>query len=520
MPGLNDVETRLPSVWQSLFARIIFVVAVLVVIATALPFVPSLTNYRHTLMANKLSVARTAVFALDMDSDGNFDRTLSFGQKTKLLQHIGAHRVEVRGADGRVLVVSETTPPEAKVTYDLDRHTDIGFLIDTFASLFRDNNQVVQLHGLAPNDPSVVVDMVVEQRPMADELISFAKTMLLPLIVVRLLFLAIVVVVLRSLILAPLRRLSVSMIAFRNHPGDPGRVIAASNRKDEIGVAERELAAMQSVLRSTLGQHGRLAALGEAVSKINHDLRGILSTARLVSDRLAASDDPIVKKSLPPLLSALDRAVRLCKRTLDFSASEPVLKRMRFPFKLFIDEVATAVIPAAGTEFVLINDAPPDVFVYADRDQFFRAFSNLISNAIEAKARRFSIAAHRNEDDEFVITVADDGTGIPDEVRANLFQPFAGRSRVGGTGLGLAIVREVIRGHGGTITLTSTGPLGTVFEIVLPPSAVTAAPKVRATRRWGGLRTIDGRIGDGHMGDGQMSDGQKTKGHATERPDR
>ena len=133
---------------------------------------------------------------------------------------------------------------------------------------------------------------------------------------------------LKRLLLAPLRTLTASMIAFRNRPHDPGHVITVSGRRDEIGVAEVELATMQNALRQTLGQHGRLAALGEAVSKINHDLRSILSTARLLSDRLAESDDPTVKKSLPPILSALDRAVRLCKGTLDFAATEPVLRQI------------------------------------------------------------------------------------------------------------------------------------------------------------------------------------------------
>ena len=63
---------------------------------------------------------------------------------------------------------------------------------------------------------------------------------------------------------------------------------------------------------------------------------------------------------------------------------------------------------------------------------------------------------------------------------------------VGGTGLGLAIVREVFRGHGGSIEVKSTGPMGTSFEVVLPSSAVTSAPKLRASRRWGAWRAIDG----------------------------
>ena len=96
-------------------------------------------------------------------------------------------------------------------------------------------------------------------------------------------------------------------------------MIAASRRKDEIGVAERELAVMQQTVRRALGQRARLAALGTAVTKINHDLRNILATVRLVTDGLTASAAPEVRRILPRLLEAIDRAVALCTRTLDFS---------------------------------------------------------------------------------------------------------------------------------------------------------------------------------------------------------
>ena len=505
--GASDVEMRSQAMGLGLSTRILILTAIFVMVATSIIFTPALMRYRYLQMANQLATAHTAALAAEVAPD----KILSSGDQATILKLVGMHRIDVRWPDGQTLLLSESEFPAAAITYDLPQGVTTGLLADTFSSLLKASDATVHLRGPSPQDINAVVDVVIDESILNRQLRTFAVRMSFFMMAISIAVATMVFIALRVLILAPLKRLTVSMIAFRNRPDDPGQVIAVSGRKDEIGVAERELAAMQSVLRSTLGQHGRLAALGEAVSKINHDLRGILSTARLVSDRLAESDDPIVKKSLPPLLSALDRAVRLCKRSLDFSASEPALKRMRFPLKLFIDEVAaTAMMPAVGTGFVAINDVPLDLFVYADRDQFFRAFSNLIGNAIEAKARRFAIGARRNEDEGLVITVADDGTGIPDAVRANLFKPFAGRSRVGGNGLGLAIVREVIRGHGGTIALTSTGPLGTVFEIVLPPSAVTATPKVRAARRWGGLRTIDGQTGAG----------QTNNGRATERQDR
>src|SRR3546814_8221299 len=97
---------------------------------------------------------------------------------------------------------------------------------------------------------------------------------------------------LRWLLVRPMSRLTRAMVAFAEKPQDGGRIIRPSGRRDEVGSAERELASMQEGLRAALHHRARLAALGEAVTKINHDLRNILATAQLLSDRLAGSGDP------------------------------------------------------------------------------------------------------------------------------------------------------------------------------------------------------------------------------------
>src|SRR5262249_43598275 len=157
-----------------------------------------------------------------------------------------------------------------------------------------------------------------------------------------------------------------------------------SRRSDEIGVATRNLAEMQTGLVAALRQKAHLAALGEAVGKINHDLRNILSTARLVSDRLTASADPYVRKTAPALLDAIDKAVELCSRTLEFTREEqPALRRTRFVLRDLVEEVVAGLAPAAvGARWV--NDIDPALQVVADRDQLYRVISNLARNAMEA----------------------------------------------------------------------------------------------------------------------------------------
>src|SRR3546814_18201357 len=88
-------------------------------------------------------------------------------------------------------------------------------------------------------------------------------------------------------------------------------------------MSQGELAPMQHGLRAALLQKPRLAALGTAVTKVNHDLRNILATASLISDRLAKSGDPAVRSLAPALVNAIDRALHLCAQTLQFTRAGP-----------------------------------------------------------------------------------------------------------------------------------------------------------------------------------------------------
>ncbi len=231
---------------------------------------------------------------------------------------------------------------------------------------------------------------------------------------------------------------------------------------------------MQSDLRAALRQKTRLATLGAAVAKINHDLRNSLSTAVLVSDRLADIDDPEVQRVAPRLYDAIDRAVHLCSQTLNFVTDpRPVLHIRRFALGGLVTEVGQELAsegsgsPSQSGPPVLSNAVPADMAVDADRDQLFRAVSNLMRNACEAGAREVRVTAV-SEGEAIRLEVADDGPGLPERAQQRLFQPFAGSARKGGTGLGLIIARDILKAHGGDLILARTGSDGTAFQISLP----------------------------------------------------
>jgi hypothetical protein len=211
----------------------------------------------------------------------------------------------------------------------------------------------------------------------------------------------------------------------------------------------------------------KLAALGQAVRKVMHDLRNSLASGTLLSDRLSMHDDPQVKRGAETITRSIERAVRLCEQTLSVGhADETPPDRTHFPLSDVVGEVKDAVCsPEDGACGIAENS--PTVAIDADYDQVFRILLNLVRNAQTAGARKIEIGGH-GANDEVIVDVADDGPGLPETVQARLNAAEWKISRSGGSGLGLVIARELARNHGGDLNLISTGTDGTVFRLVLP----------------------------------------------------
>jgi signal transduction histidine kinase len=272
-----------------------------------------------------------------------------------------------------------------------------------------------------------------------------------------------------------LRRVTRSIEHFALDPeaeGDP-----PSDRHDEIGRVERELARMQEEVRVSLRSRARLVALGEAVAKINHDLRNMLTSAQMASERLADSPDPEVARVLPRLERALGRAAALSRNVLEYGKSEePPPQRVRIPLTSAIEAAAEdAGLTPEGVR--LKKSIPARLNLHADSDQLHRVLVNLMRNARQAiesdPTRRTGrrglvrVTVSTGEGD-CIIQIADDGPGIPPRLSESLFEPFVSGRASEGAGLGLAISRELAASHGGSLTLVETGPTGTTFALRLP----------------------------------------------------
>ncbi|WP_051329396.1 sensor histidine kinase [Geminicoccus roseus] len=280
------------------------------------------------------------------------------------------------------------------------------------------------------------------------------------------------VVILDRWIVAPIIRISREVAAFHGDPEDESVDHPPSGRSDEIGGLEMAVDEMRTEVRRALRQQTRLATLGAAVSRVNHDLRNMLSTAVLLSDTLEHSQDPEVRRIAPRLIDSLERATRLCTDVLRFARDEkPRLTETDFSLARLVEEVDDATPPPQAGVVRLRVEVPPQLVVHADRDQMFRVLQNLLRNAYEALENRpdgdILVGAGRAEGHVW-IEVSDNGPGVSQGTLQWLFHPFRAKDKLGGSGLGLAIVREIMRAHGGEIELAATGSGGTTFRLRLP----------------------------------------------------
>lgn len=440
-----------------------------VLLGEILIYVPSISRFRKVYIEERIAAAHLATLSLEASGTERLDDTL----ENELLDHAGVIAVTLHVP--RASLMLGRLPAVEKV-FDLRAATPWTLITDAFETLGHQGERIVRIMGASPQEPEILVDISMREKALWNAMVDYSWRIFNLSIGLSLLTALMVYLSLQLLMVLPLRRITESVMAFRSRPEDTGIALRHSSRRDEIGVVQTELANMQSGLRQALAQKTRLAALGTAVSKINHDLRNLLANAMLLSDSLDVSQDPKVKQIAPRLVESMERAAKLCSDTLNFSRAEKVEpEKRRFPLKDLIDEVIATIDGQASSSVRWRNEVDDSTMVLADRDQLFRVLMNLGRNAQQSlqmqaeddRAGLVSLTAWQSGR-ELQIEIADTGPGIGAAAREHLFEAFSGSTRPGGTGLGLAIAREIMRAHGGDIELERSDPEGTAFRLRLP----------------------------------------------------
>ncbi len=454
---------------NTLSGRFLILTTLFVVLAEVLILLPGLANFREDYLLTRLERAQIASLAL-LTTDQMIEPEL----EQELLANAGVFNVVLRRDAVRQLVLSSPIPQQVAASYDLRETPEWQLVRDALALLVDAENHVIRVIGDPVQKGGLVIEVTMETGPMRVAMMEYGVRLLALSAAVSVVTALLLFALVRRLMVVPIKRVVAHMAAYAEAPEDGRRIIAPTARVAELRVAEEALASMQRQLTAALKQKERLAQLGQAVAKISHDLRNILTTAQLFADRMEDSQDPAVQRAAPKLMNSIGRAVNLCETTLTFGrAEEPPPTLSRFMLAGLVSEVVEGEQPpadAAQIDFVI--DVAPNLAIRADREQLYRVLSNLVRNArqaIEATGIPGTIEIGAGEEPEgWWIRVQDTGPGLPPRAREHLFQPFSGGVKKGGTGLGLAISAELVRGHGGRLDLVRTDETGTEFKLHLP----------------------------------------------------
>lgn len=452
-----------------------------VLLAEMFILLPALASFRLDYLESRLERAQIASLALLAT-----DESLASDLEAELLQNAGVFNVVLRRDDIRQLVLSSPFPGAVADTYDLRDEGVLQTIDDAVAALMNNEDQVVRVIGAPVNQAGHLIEITMPSAPLRAAMVDYGLRLLAISAAFSILTGILLNLAAQRLILVPIRRLISNLSAYASAPEDPRHIIRPDARLAELREAEVALATMQKTVTSSLKQKQRMALLGQAVAKISHDLRNILTTAQIFADRLEDSADPKVTRAAPKLVNSITRAVTLCETTLAFGkAEEPAPSMTRFNLSALVAEAVEAETLAgeAAGQVEFLTDIPPSLIIRADRDQLYRALINLARNARQAiegtgESGTIEISA-RETDSEWWLRVGDTGPGLPDKAREFLFKPFTGSARKGGTGLGLTIAAELVRGHGGRVDLIRSDSEGSEFMIHLPREVSTAPSRSR-----------------------------------------
>jgi signal transduction histidine kinase len=458
-----------------LSARLLLLTVLFVMLAEALILAPSLASYEQQRLEERVRAAELASLAVEASPDQVVTDTLH----SQLLNGAQVLQVVVQTDGIPRLLLPGPRLAQAPTVIDLRTPDPLGWLLRPFRMLTGAPQEMLLIRDKPRFRDGDFVEILTPKARLRRELNGYLLGLIEVTAFIGAVAGVLVYLSLNLFLVRPMQRITASMERFRANPDDPAARIAGSHRRDEIGRAEAELERMQADLRTALNSRARLAALGEAVAKINHDLRNMLTSAQIASERLALSGDPSVAAALPRLERALDRASALASNVLEYGKSEE-----RPPEPAVIPLLAA--VEAAGDDAGLLRAGvrldtrlEAEDAALADPEQLHRVLVNLLRNAREAiqgaepddaesKGAGAIVVSASHEESRVILRLADNGPGLPPRALANLFQPFTGSARPGGTGLGLAISRELVQANHGNLALAGNSAEGAVFELSLP----------------------------------------------------
>ncbi len=455
---------------NTLSGRFLVLTIVFVMLAEVLILIPSIARFRLEYLSARVERAQIASLALLADD------MLSEALERELLQNADVFNVVLRRDATRELVLTSKLPQPVHKTFDLRSKNTRQVIKHALGRLIDPEPRVIRVIGQPRLEGGSSIEVTLYTEKLRTEMIDYGIRILLLSAVISVFTASLLFYAVRILMVKPINRVIDHMRSYAISPEDARQIITPGAKVKELRQAEAALQSMQEQLLGVLRQKRRLAQLGEAVSKLSHDLRNILGTVQLLSDRMESSQDPFVGRLAPKLINSVTRAIKLTESTLSFSKAEqpaPQLQKVEL-FAVAAEVIENEKMLTQDPKIIFASSVPKDMVVNLDPDQIYRVLTNLVRNArqaIEIAGTGGLISIEAKEDERsWFIHVTDTGQGLPENAKTHLFEPFKGAGGKGGTGLGLSISQELTRSHGGKIELLHSDHHGTKFQVKLPKS--------------------------------------------------
>ncbi|TCB28427.1 HAMP domain-containing histidine kinase, partial [Rhizobium leguminosarum bv. viciae] len=389
------------GLFGGLSGKLLWLTVVFIMLAEILIFFPSVASMRVRWLQDRLNTAAAAAIVIDGLQPVELPRAL----QKETLEATGTKAIVLRKDGTSRLLATTDMPTSVDESYDLTDVPPVTAIRDALDTLVFGGGRMIRVYGPV-GDTNTGVEVVMKDRPLRRAMFVYSRNVLLLSVLISLFTATLIFFAINRILIGPIRRLTGSMQQFSSDPDNPAHIYIGDGGRDELAVAGRNLTSMQMELQKTLKQQKNLAALGLAVSKINHDMRNILASAQLMSDRLVDVDDPMVKSFAPKLLRTIDRAVGYTTEVLSYGkASESAPRRRHIRLLELTQDVKDmlAIDPLSGIEFA--EQIGAELEVDADGEQLFRVIHNLCRNALQAltspgeggpgSVRRITVSAQR-----------------------------------------------------------------------------------------------------------------------------
>lgn len=288
------------------------------------------------------------------------------------------------------------------------------------------------------------------------------------------LFVGVAISIYARRVLAPLTRVTKRAEVVARGDLTPREIVATNDEIGELATTFEGMVAAILRARSELVNAERLAAIGKMAAHVTHEIRNPLSSIglnlELLEEEVAMRDDKEASQLVSAIRGEVERLSKIAEQYLSISRRpKPTLERERV--EDLVNELLAFLRPELErgnvTHQVNVDADLPDALL--DESMFRQALLNLVRNAREAmsKGGELVIHLHKAADGGIDLFIEDNGSGVPEELRASIFDPFF-TTKQRGTGLGLAVTRDIIEAHRGTIRCEGREGGGTRFAIHLP----------------------------------------------------